>query len=248
MATTVTQSAAAEKLTGYSYGSGREADPATNLTSVLTGFVSKKAGLCTGGRNHVRAGNDAVLHARGPEVLELQHGELLLSASKRTHVSIGTHRVEAAPGVIVHVVKFGDVLMVRNLCDASAKSVAVMIDGKAIHVRPGEELVLGPDGFTTDDTIKGDSIGRRNVDRFTVAGKHAVIRSEFSIVGLIQQSRLLTAMYTKGSPADRAVMERVMKMAAALFQITGKRGAYSAYVPSKVETIAVNPERKRLPH
>lgn len=51
-------------------------------------------------------------------------------------------------------------------------------------------------------------------------------------------------MYKKGLPADKAIMERVLKVAAALFQVTSKRGAYSAYEPTKSShTVAAKSEQ-----
>ncbi len=207
--------------------------PETNLVSVLTGFVSKKAGLFGGAPVYMRSARQAVVQNLDETTFDLSQGEIVVSAAKRSRVNAGEHTIEASPGSIVHVTRRGAVLVVRNLCDSASKSVKVTVAGKVVHISAGEEVVVGLNDGTVESALKGDNVGRRNVNRFVIDGKHAMIKSELSIISLIQQSNLLTTMYTKGSVADRSLMERVMKMAAALFQITGKRGAYSAYESSR---------------
>ncbi|MBY0550463.1 MAG: hypothetical protein K2W95_24505 [Candidatus Obscuribacterales bacterium] len=207
----------------------------TNVNNVLTGFVTKKSGSIGGASSYMRPSQHAVVSQLDDSTFELKHGEVIVSANRRSTVTSGEHTVDAAPGSIVHVTREGDVLKVRNLCDAVGKTVRVLVAGKSMPVNVGEEVVIGFSDGAVNSAIKGDNIGRRKVSRFVVDGRHSIVKSELSVVALIQKSNLLTSMYTKGSAADRNVMERIMKMAAALFQVTGKRGAYSAYDPSKVD-------------
>lgn len=208
-----------------------------DLNKLLTGFVSKKSSGHVTSAAYLRPAEHTLINSLAASTFDLTHGEVILSASRRSTVIAGAHTVEAAAGAIVHVTRDGALLKVRNLCDSTGKGVNVFIAGKSVAVGVGEELVVGADEGTVNASVKGDNIGRRKVTRFLVDGKHALIKSELSIIALIQKSDLLTDMYSNGSPADKHVMQRVLKIAAALFQVTGKRGAYGSYDPSKLEPL-----------
>lgn len=105
----------------------------------------------------------------------------------------------------------------------------INIGQMTLSVGAGQELLVGSDRAVVDAALKQDKVGRRELSKHALDDGNHIARSEFSIVGLIQRSELLHSMYAKGAPSDRAIIERVMKMAAALFQVTAKRGAYSAY-------------------
>lgn len=186
---------------------------------------------------YVRLARRTDLTAIDGATFELAHGELALSATRRATIRAGVHAVDVAPGAVVHVLRDGNVLRVRSLCDTVGKAVHVFVAGKAVCVNVGEELVVGTDDQTVDAAIKADRIGRREVNKYILDDRFHIVKSELPIISLIQKSELLTDMYSKGSQADRSIMERVMKMAAALFHVTGRRGAYSSYAPNTANLI-----------
>lgn len=210
---------------------------AANANALLTGFVAKKTAFFGGSAAYIRSADHTSVTGVDETTFDLSRGEVVLSASRRTSINAGLHSVDVAPGAIVHVFKDGAVLKVRSLCD-TGKATHVMVAGKAVRLSAGEELAVGTDSGSVNDSISQDKIGRREVHRFVVDNKHHLVKSELSMIGLIQKSSLLSTMYSKGSQTDRNVMERVMKMAAALFQVTGKRGAYSAYDPTKTREVS----------
>lgn len=200
--------------------------------SLLTGFVAKKSSLLGAAATQVRAQGANFAQSNEGSV-DLSNGEIVVSAGKRTQINAGSIGVDVGSGAIVHVTKNGDIVKVRNLCDSSGRSVSVVIGGQRLSVGIGEELLTCFDSQLIDTALKQDGLGRRKVTKFSAGGGLHLVRSELSIIGLIQKSELLYSMYKNGAPTDRAIMERVLKVAAALFQVTGKRGAYSAYEPSK---------------
>lgn len=142
------------------------------------------------------------------------------------------HRITlllSSSGNIIGNVHRGDIVKVRNLCDSFGNAVKLVIGGTTLTVRIGEEVVVGFDRHNLDTELKQDNFGRRKITKCTTEGGMHLIRSEISIIGLIQKHELLYSIYAKGLPCDRAIMDRVLKAAAALLQVTGKRGAYSAY-------------------
>lgn len=201
---------------------------------VVTGFVSKKATMTGGAMAYTRTAANTNLTRVNAATYDLSSGEALVSANSRVNVLGGVYAVDVAPGAVVHIVKDGNVLKVRSLCDSVGKAICIHISGKTIKLSPGEEIAVSTNEQFLEHSLKQDHIGRRESHKFVVGDNHIVVKSELSAVSLIQKSTLLGGMYAKGSPADRSVLERVMKMTAALFQVTGKRGAYSEYEPTKV--------------
>lgn len=209
----------------------------SDATHVFFGFVNRKSRFGPrSGSNYLKSSAGSAVGSATDGGINLRAGEILVAPSKGTTITAGTHKVILASGAIVHVVRDSTHLKIHNLCDSGANSVKVLSSaGRLLTVGIGQELILATEDGSYKLPPRDENIGRRKVERFVMDGNQAM-RSEVSTIALIQSSDLLRAVYTGTSPADKCIMDRIIKMAAALFQVTGKRGAYSAFDPAVQNT------------
>ncbi len=207
----------------------RHADVTSSSSpNMLTGGVAKIARGSRPAVSYMRTGFGAQVDSSNADQLELLSGDMLVSADHTSSIKCGNFSVEVGAGSVVHMSKEGNVTKVRNLLDQPGHGVRVLVEGKALRLGLGEELLMGDNNGSVRAALANEKLGRRNVDSFVIRNKHEIIRSEFSVIHLIQSSKLLSSLYFKGDKADQAMMGRVMKMAACLFQVSGKRGVYKA--------------------
>jgi hypothetical protein len=165
-----------------------------------------------------------------PGVLTLEAGDALISASKQVQVVAGDASVRIQPGSVVLVTRTGNTVKIRNLCENSTSSVKLEVGGRVVAINAGQELIVASSSSISKE-IKAESIGRRRLKMFDISSSQSISRCDVSLVSLMQNADVLRRIVNSNNAGDRALVARLIKIAACLGQITNYRGAYSSVGP-----------------
>ncbi len=155
--------------------------------------------------------------------LELVSGEVLADSSKNTSIKVGGWVVSLQKGSVALIKWHDGVLTVRDIIDGGANSVTVTKGTSTMALTPGNEVICGN---RASDTMHRDGVARRHTRAHQYTANMEVTHSEFSLVSLSVNDRLLSAVLASHGGEERVLKERVVKMAACLTQVTGSHGAY----------------------
>jgi len=179
----------------------------------------------------IKHGGKAAMVLEQSGVVSLHQGETLVAATKPTVIKSGKHHIAIAAGTIALISKEDNVTKVRNLWESDSHSIQVSAGNRMVTVCAGQELMVGPTGTSLTKAVKGDLLGRRHIKSFDMAGNHSAMRSEVSLVSLMQNNNVLSRLVRSENDSDKEIAGKLMKMAAALSVVTGGRGAYSPVSP-----------------
>lgn len=174
---------------------------------------------------HVRQSGSASITFKENH-LDVASGDVLITATKKSTVTTGNCVVELGPGAIVLLTQEEGVTKVRNLHDNNNDDVQVIKDGRRVYVTTGEEILAGPDDHSVKHALVKDKIARRKTR--TDDRQPGLISSEVSIPHLLQTNNVLSELYRSKTSSDRAVIEKVLKMAAVIQHVTAHRGPYQS--------------------
>lgn len=162
-------------------------------------------------------------------VVSLDYGEAMVIASDDTIVNIAGHQVSVEGGTIAHISLEDGVVKVRNLYEQSPGSTGVnaFVNGQQISTSAGTEIIISHDADTLTESVRRDSIGRRLMQSFDV-GDAKVATCEISLVSLVPNSDLLPLVLHSKQKHDRAIADKLIKMAACLSTATSNHGPYKS--------------------
>jgi hypothetical protein len=173
----------------------------------------------------IRLNETSALQIENAGVLSLTKGEALISANKQTIARCGNYTVNISADSIVFLVANEDTVIVRNLWSASDDTA--YIGKRTMPIQAGQEIIVGNDMDQVSKVLRTDKIARRKVKIFDLSQAGSVARSEISIVSVMHNSRILSRLLASGDAGDRALVEKLKKMAACLAQTTVSHGPYS---------------------
>lgn len=171
------------------------------------------------------SGNSDISYREGR--VNLHSGEILVHSPLRTEVLSGEYLVSVNPGTVALITRENKVLKVRALYELHANGVAIKAGDNTIKLSVGQEVMLAPHSVHLKAADKNDCLGRRKIVEATLANGHAMSRSEFSHIGLIEEADVLTMLFRSPAPHDRQLSGKLMKIAACLMTVTGSHGAFS---------------------
>ena len=158
--------------------------------------------------------------------VNLKDGDVLVDSNKATEVMAGNCRITVAKKTIALISRKGDLVKVRNIVENSADSVTVTVgSNRAIILHAGQEAVSAPTKEALNSALKADSVARRHIRAVDSDKEHLTV-SEFSIISLCSNSKLMNRMIRSEQSDDKRVYEKMLKMAACLSQVTSSHGAY----------------------
>lgn len=195
--------------------------PATGANNTLKTFTTHSA--------LVKHNGKAVIGFEHPTFLNLTEGEVMVSAEKETIVHTPHSIVKIQPNTIA-LISVGDkVTKVRNVWELGHGCIhqTVSSDNVAMDVQiaAGEESVTGYDQMGVAKAIQKDVVGRRIVKGYSVGSKY-VQRAEVSLVSLMQSTDFLQELVNSPNPNDKALANKLIKMAAVMTQVTARHGQY----------------------
>jgi hypothetical protein len=202
-------------------------------TAAGAGLASRPVVLQTDTAEIRYAGRARGIRTQGSEV-SVSNGETLLWCLKDTTVLAGDCIVHIRAGTAAIVLHEGAVVKVRNLWESRAHSIRVLIGNKSTQIAAGQEMAVGRNDGTLAQSLQTDRTGRRGVNLVALDREKSLVRGEVSLVSLLQNSRVLRHVLRGSNATDRALADKVMKMAACLMQLTAQRGVYARVNPDSL--------------
>jgi hypothetical protein len=181
----------------------------------------------TTGTAEVKHTDAAQMEIKQNNEIVVKSGETLVSSSERTIVHAGDALINVAPGAVAMIHAHNGVVKVRNMFDKSAHSVVVFVNNRQIDVPVGQEAAFGSHDVAVAQAIKSDSVGRRRIRHVKMANNKAVMLSDVSLLSILQNSELLARIMDKNDSANKALRNKLLRMAAVLSTVTAKYGAYA---------------------
>lgn len=166
-----------------------------------------------------------------PVVVTLNNGEAVVASHRQTLVKAGNCDVYVTSGTIAMVTRQGDVTTVRVLYDNSADSVRLVHNGKIFALTAGQEAILGPANGAVNASMKADLVGRRRVRLIDLPDGYSLARCEVSLVSLMQEVDVLKRIVNSKEGSDKALLEKLVKMAAVVQQTQMSHGNYAPINP-----------------
>ncbi len=166
-----------------------------------------------------------------PGVMNLRNGETLVNAQNKTVIKAGNYKVAVAAGTIALITREGEVVKIRNAYENSAGSIAVYVGNRVMKLSVGHEMLIGPNDGSVSKALKSEAVGRRSIKAFDVPGNNQVITCDYSLTSLVHNTDILTRLMKSENHGDRAIADKLVKMAAVLSTVTAGRGAYSPVTP-----------------
>lgn len=111
---------------------------------------------------------------------------------------------------------------------SNGKPVVAEINGRNFTVEAGTELVIGPSTRAITNSMQADHVGRRHTQMEELSASLAVAKNEVSLISLMQHSDAIVNLLKSGKVEDQKMHRKLMKMAAAIMQVTASRGMYTA--------------------
>jgi len=113
-------------------------------------------------------------------------------------------------------------------CFDFLENVTVHYDKHTFALRPGEEAILAKKEPSYADILVDDDIGRRRVRLHKLSHDKGIALTEFSLVQAIEREPLIFPLVHSKDTKDKALKNRLLKMAAVLNMVTSRHGHYSS--------------------
>ncbi len=166
---------------------------------------------------------DCLYRKKGSGEIELLDGTLLIDAAEPVIISSPLSRIQFEKGTLA-------VLRVRN---GAEHVMQLLQSSNVLYGRHAGKLSCGDEGFIADhapevrEILFEDGIGRRRVRTDELSnGLHLTI-TEFSLVQAMEREPLLYSFLHSGDKRDKALKDKLIKMAAILGVATARHGQYS---------------------
>jgi mucin-19 len=164
-------------------------------------------------------------HANGGAIY-LKRGEIFLDAARTVEVSTDLFTVAATRGALVSVRSFQGGAYVRAC--GTAGSVSVRVGRRIIELSSGEELLVTNHKPQPYEIKPADGLARRN-SRSAAAESHLYTTiSDFAIVSMLSSSSSLSPVLHSLDPLNKRLIDRLLKAAASVDAVFGKRGPYQS--------------------
>lgn len=156
----------------------------------------------------------------------IKNGDVLIEAGKTTTVKIRQYSVELKKGTVALISVNNKRIKIHNLCESTLGSMTLDNGKKPVSVAAGHEVILGSTSGEINAEMRNDGIARRRVHMLEAADGTSSSIAEFSMVSIATQNKCIKHLFVSNDNSDKAIKERVLKMAACLMHVTSSRGAY----------------------
>lgn len=173
----------------------------------------------------IRCSADAKLDIKG-QIITLEAGEVLVRTALPCLVKSGGSRILVSGNSICLINNHDDVVQVKNLVEDKLRSAAVFVGEKKFDLAAGQEFVSAPTYEVLGNTLVKDQIGRRAIRAFDLEDGQSAMLCDFSIASAAKKSAVVSPLIKSKDKNDKSVLAETMKMAAALWMVTGQRGQY----------------------
>ena len=208
----------------------RPADASERAKKRMT--LSERRGI-----HYLHVGDTTIQHLGNARVtadksgqINLLEGEILVCPASSISVQAGSVRISFVSGSIGLVSFKNGSVGARNAYASGNQLVAVDLSGKHFGLNPGEELIVAGTDPGVSSMLKAEPFGRRKVIRTKLPTGEHLCHSEVSLISILQLDQLLKRVCRDGNERDKAMKDKIVKLAAALMHATGSHGQYSLVV------------------
>jgi hypothetical protein len=161
----------------------------------------------------------------------------LLAANDRDITAhSGSVKIHVAKGAAAFIVNRGTNLCVLALHDDGARDITVTVAGKDIQLRTGQQLVVSAeDNSNFKDALLMPEVATRYEGQHVAANGLHLFVSDFSLPSAMRHITTLSALTRSDVAQERALYKKMLKNAAILQMVTGRKGVYKAYAAPKSE-------------
>lgn len=172
---------------------------------------------------------DAVINTSKGGELCFGSGESIIFAHEANTIELEDLRLDLKPGAVLLLRHEQGITRIVNLHDARQESVAILLPGKTVWLRPGQECIAANSKQTIKSHRRQDgSLRRFSKFFFDKDSQLTVGICEVSIAGLLKFHPLLDSIYNSTDKEEHQVAEKMLKMAACLAHFTRSYSKYSA--------------------
>ncbi len=157
----------------------------------------------------------------------LQQGNFLFQPQSDITVQVQEGSVEIPNGASVLVMETGNDVAVFDISDGPKARVRVKSGNKIITMSPGRQVVLTRQLNADFDKINPSKlIGYKNPKGELVASDIRAYSADFSLPSVMMSVAPMKRMLTSDSPADRKMVQRMIKQAVVLSMLPSKAGPF----------------------
>jgi hypothetical protein len=179
----------------------------------------------------VKHDGKAMISFEHPTIMQLTKGETLVSADKLTMIKTPHSMITINPGTIALISVVDNVTKVRNLWESGTGTIRQSVNGKFVDICAGQESILGMNEMTVNKALNKDQVGRRRMRNIDVPGGMRMARAEVSLVTVMQNVNFIADLVNSNNQTDKALVAKMVKMAAVCQQATAKHGQYQTAAP-----------------
>lgn len=175
--------------------------------------------------NHMNiAAEESALFSLSGNQIEVKNGSVLLEP--KSDVIVRT------PQSLIHAARKSLVLIkAQEGCEhifVLLGPAKVIVGKHGTHLKSGDEAIITGQDPTYQQLVGSDEIGRRRFRMSKVgAGETSMALSEFSLVHVVEREPIVYKVIHGSSRDNRALRERLLKMAAVLNLVTSRHGPYT---------------------
>lgn len=198
------------------------AEGATIGAPAVTPWSNNNKGLYVAGGSELSSSADSI---------HLKKGEILTDgkSSLTIHTEFGSVKVRS--GSIVLINADDGHLRILDVTDDNHGDVTFHAGARSVKLHPGAELCINSNGEAVARAkVFGDGLARRRVENYKGQGSLVMITSDCSLMDALSNHSLLK-QFSQADNSGKNIADKVLKTAAALMSVTGRRGAYSQQQP-----------------
>lgn len=161
--------------------------------------------------------------------LQLQKGNVLIFQNNKA-ITIGVNEgfVNIGAGAMALVMETGNDVAVYSLYNNQDDDVSVIVDHKAISLRPGRMVVLTRNNSASfKDINPGKNVATRNHHKHHAGGGIIAYTADFSLVSALSNVGVLKGMLHSPDQSQRQMAAKMMKLAAIQMHLTTHAGPFS---------------------
>jgi hypothetical protein len=137
-------------------------------------------------------------------------------------------RIHVAKGAVAFVASNGNDVSILALHDSKAADIGVLVHGREIHLRAGEQLVITNRAGSLSDTNPLSDLAVRNIREHHLPDGGRAFTCDFSIPSALSSLHSLKHLPKSPSAYLRATYVKLLKNAAALQMLNTGKGPYKA--------------------
>ena len=158
--------------------------------------------------------------------LNLESGTFLYSSNNPDKIVTKFGSILIAGNSSVLITKKDDCLAVCDLSDHGKGDVTIVLQGKSLHLQPGQEFVCAKQDAKFDNVNPFPQLGYRNLAAKPSGAGMSEYTCEFSISNALALTKIQSQTTGQDGKRQSAVFNSILKTAVCVQLATGNHGAY----------------------